>query len=187
LEKVMSNRAASSSDLDLARILSQRLVGRAAPAAGLPKVAVPFVSFAASGVASALEAPGPEAVSLQSQRFESLDELLGWAMELTSSSSAFVMDPEGFAIATRGSLLGEDAQAVGAQLMVTMSEADRAEHPGTPALAVAVDYASSTLTGLRVERDAGQVFTIGFVATHTPSPQERAAVCAQMAHNLGHL
>jgi len=183
----MSNRAASSSDLDLARVLSQRLVGRAAPAAGPPTAAVPFVSFAAARVAPEPEGSPPEAVPLQSQRFESLDELLQWAIELTSSSAAFVMDPEGFAIATRGTLLGEDAQAVGAQLMVTMAEADRSEHPGTPALALAVDYASSTLTGLRVERDAGQVFTIGFVAGHTPSRQQRAAVCAHLAHNLGHL
>lgn len=184
----MSNRAASSSDLDLARILSQRLVSRAAPAPGPREApAVPFVSFTAIGPAAQVLAPAPVVVAGESQRFESLDELLGWAMELTASSSAFVMDPEGFAIATGGSLGGEDAQAVGAQLMVTMAEADRVEHPGSPALAVAVDYASSTLTGLRVEREAGQVFTVGFLAPQTPSPQQRAAVCAQVAHNLGHL
>jgi hypothetical protein len=184
----MSNRAASSSDLDLARILCQRLVSRATPAPGPREApAVPFVSFAALGSTAGVPAPAPAAVATQPQRFESLDELLQWAMELTSSSAAFVMDPEGFAIATRGSVVGEDAQAIGAQLMVTMAEADRAEHPGTPALAVAVDYAASTLTGLRVEREPGQVFTIGFLASHTPSPQHRAAVYAQVAHNLGHL
>ena len=184
----MSNHVASSSDLDLARVLSQRLVGRAAPAAapvGTPTV--PFVSFTAPGSVATVQAPAPEAVAPAPRRFESLDELLQWAIQLTSSSSAFVMDPEGFAIATRGSLVGEDAQAVGAQLMVTMAEADRAEHPGTPALALAVEYASSTLTGLRVEREVGQVFTVGFVAAHTPSPQQREAVRAHLAHNLGHL
>lgn len=184
----MSNRAASSSDLDLARVLSQRLVGRAAPAAAPARTPpVPFVSFAALGPAAGAQAPAPAAVAPEPRRFESLDELLQWAIELTSSSSAFVMDPEGFAIATRGVLVGEDAQAVGAQLMVTMAEADRAEHPGTPALALTVDYASSTLTGLRVEREAGQVFTIGFVAASPPTPQQREVVCAQVAHNLGHL
>lgn len=182
----MSSQAATFSDLDLARVLSQRLVGRAAPAsAPAAAPAAGYVTFTAatrSTVAPAVAAPLDEVAT-----FGSWDDLLQWAMPLAEAVSAFVMDPEGFAIATKGDLVGENAQAVGAQLMVTMAEADRVEYPATPALVMSVEYASTTLTGVRVERDPGQAFTIGFLARLALSPANIAAVRLQVTHNLGHL
>jgi len=186
LEGTMSSQAATSSDLDLARVLSQRLVGRAAPAPAPATVpVVQYVTFAAATRPEAAPAVAPPLDELTT--FESWDDLLQWAMPLAGAVSAFVMDPEGFAIATKGDLVGESAQAVGAQLMVTMAEADRVEYPATPALAMSVEYASTTLTGVRVERDPGQAFTIGFLAHLALSPANVAAVRFQVTHNLGHL
>ncbi|HPC83488.1 MAG TPA: hypothetical protein PLR87_09005 [Thermoanaerobaculaceae bacterium] len=97
------------------------------------------------------------------------------------------MDPEGFAIAAVGELDAEQAQALGVHLMVALSEADRPEHPGARARAMAVEYPPFTVTGMRITRADGAVFTFGFTASECLEAGVREMIRAQAAFNLQHL
>ncbi len=182
----MSSRSATSSDLDLARNLSQRLAGgRVESGAGAP-LPPGYVSFASGAVGGA--APGqPQGLTIELKRFETWDRLLDWCLTLTRAATAFVMDPEGFAIARRGALSVEQSQGVGSHLMVALAEADKLEHPGTPALSVCVEFEAFWVTGLRLAAGERGAFTLGFIAEGPIDLETRDAIRLQVAHNLEHL
>jgi hypothetical protein len=183
----MSRRSATSSDLELARALSLRLSGgRAEGQPGAP-AAQGYVHFAPSPPAPATMPGQPEGLTIELKRFETWDRLLDWCLSLTRATTAFVMDPEGFAIAHRGALSDEEIQGVGSQLMVAMSQADRLEHPGTPALSVCVEFEVFWVTGLRLAAEGRGAFTMGFIASGPVDLETRDAIRLQATHNLEHL
>ena len=186
----MSGPNASSSDLDLARDLSHRLLGVEDRGGPLVYQAIPgCVSFPEErtarvcGVAAAVPATLPVAP----RAFEGWSQVLDWSLELSGATTAFVMDPEGFAIAHSGPIGGEEIQGLGSQLMVAMSQTDRLENPGTPALSVCVEYAAFWITGLRLSVGQRGPFTLGFIAAHPLAVEVRGVIREQVVANLGHL
>jgi hypothetical protein len=187
----MSGRSASSSDFELARELSHRLLGDAAVEAPVAYRPIPgCVRFPARPrtAASALVAAAPPgAATAEPQRFDGWLQALDWGLELSGATTAFVMDPEGFAIAHRGPIGGEVIQGLGSQLMVAMTDTDRLEHPGTPALSVCVEYAAFWITGLRISSSDRGPFTVGLIASHPLSSEVRQVIRDQVVANLGRL
>lgn len=182
----MSDHNASCSDLDLAQILSWRLATPGAAAEPPPQP--PYAGFSAA-FAPQTPAAQPQAVTagISPRRFETWDDLLIWALAANGAASGFVMDPEGFAIAAQGSIDVEQAQALGVHLMVALSEVDQPEYPGARAVSIAVEYPPFTLTGMRVARADGAVFTLGLTATDYLTAPAREALRAHSAFNLQHL
>jgi hypothetical protein len=183
----MSSRSATSSDLDLARTLSRKL---AVPGGGTLTRPLPgpgYVHFAPRPTAPPPERPPSEGLAIELRRFESWDGLLAWCLSLTHASTAFVMDPEGFAIAHQGPLSVEEIQGVGSQLMVAMSQADQLEHASAPALSVCVEFEAFWLSGLRLQAEGRGAFTVGFIAAEPVDRDTRDAIRLQATHNLAHL
>ena len=183
----MSSRSVTSSDLELARTLSRRLSG--AQTSGQPPAPTGpgYVRFAPRPIAAVPVAAQPAGVTVELVRFDTWDKLLDSCLSLTRATTAFVMDPEGFAIAHRGALSMEEIQGLGSQLMVAMSEADRLEHPGTPALSVCVEFETIWVTGIRVVGEGRGAFTMGFIAAAPVDRDARNAITLQVTHNLEHL
>lgn len=185
----MSDPSEPYSDLQWAFILSQRL--QAQPRAAGSVSEPPYTRFSADLLQTAPAAPPaappapPQAEEATS--FSSWEEFLGWALGWSRAVAGFVMDPEGFAIAVAGALDAEKAQALGVHLMVALSEADQPEHPGARARAITVEYQQFTVTGMRVTRADGAVFTLAFAADECLDPSVRERICAQAAFNLQHL
>jgi hypothetical protein len=186
----MNGHNASSSDLELARELSRRLLGVEERLAPVPYQPIPgCVRFPGAAMPPAQPAASPERVVApdQPRSFEGWSQVLDWGLDLSGATTGFVMDPEGFAIAHRGPIGGEEIQGLGSQLMVAMSQTDRLEHPGTPALSVCVEYAAFSITGLRVSRGELGPFTLGFIAARPLAPEVRRVIREQVDANLGHL
>ncbi len=183
----MSKRSATSSDLDLARALSQRLAGGRVQQPSAAPAPAPYVRFGSAADSLPAASARVEGLTIELTRFETWEELLDWCLSLTRASTAFVMDPEGFAIANHGALSIEQAQGVGSHLMVAMSQADRLEHPGTRAQSVCVEFETSWVTGLRLEAEGRGSFTLGFIAAAPVDADTRDAIRLQSGHNLQHL
>lgn len=185
----MSDHSASCSDLELAGLLSQRLL--APPGAVGPAPEPPYARFSAEHVHPARSitrtAPTPPAPVDEPTSFPSWEHFLAWALGWSGAAAGFVMDPEGFAIATAGEFDAEQAQALGVHLMVALSEADQPEHPGARARAIAVEYPPFTVTGMRIARADGAVFTLAFTAGECLGLGVRETIRAQAAFNLQHL
>jgi hypothetical protein len=183
----MSSRSATFSDLELARSLSRRLSGQPASAPEREPSTSSYVRFAATPAEPAAASRPHEGLTIDLKRFETWEALLDWCLALTHASNTFVMDPEGFAIAHRGALALEEIQGIGSQLMVAMSQADRLEHPGTPALSVCLEYEAFWVTGLRLLAEERGAFTMAFIAAVPVDRDTRDAIRLQGTHNLAHL
>jgi hypothetical protein len=195
----MSSRNESSSDLELARALSRRLTGATVPGGASP--AQPgYARFPAQpsasrgGPASGLPEPVAAAVvperaglTIELRRFDSWETLLDWCRSLTATTNAFVMDPEGFAIAHSGPLAADEVQGIGSQLMVAMTHTDQLDHAGTPAITVCIEYGAFWLTGMRVVAEGRGAFTVGLLSAVPIDRDSRDAIRLQVANNLEHL
>lgn len=185
----MSDHSVTCSDLELAGLLSQRLL--APPGTTGPAPEPPYTRFSAAvlqAVPAGPQAASPMRVPIEGPTsFPSWEQFLVWALEWSGAAAGFVMDPEGFAIAAAGELDAEQAQALGVHLMVALSEADQPEHPGARARAIAVEYPPFTVTGMRITRADGAVFTLAFTAGECLESGVRETIRAQAAFNLQHL
>lgn len=185
----MSDHSATCSDLELAGLLSQRLLSP--PGATGPISEPPYTRFSAARLEAApAAAPAPPPAPARPEErvhFSNWDDFLAWTLGWSGATAGFVMDPEGFAIAVAGGLDAEQAQALGVHLMVALSEVDRPEHPGARARAIAVEYPQYTVTALRVTRADGAVFTLAFAASECLEAPLRETIHAQAADNLQHL
>ncbi len=169
----MSSRSAPSSDLELARKVSQRLrqprtAGRGPKAEPSPR----YVQFDARQFVPATHwVSGPRA-----QRFgaEIWNELLDGCLSAADAEAAFVMDGQGLVVATRGNISADDAEAIGARLMVALDQAAEIGNRGG-SYSVAIEFDGSWLTGLRLHLHDAKSLTVGLVA-HGPLSRDTREV-----------
>ena len=205
--------ASSSEDLLRARALAVRLTSpSSAAAAEPPGPAVSFVAFrplsgAASLPVSAPAAPasavppvpaapapppqaperripaqfGPEVGESRTRRFQ---RFLSWSAEACGTPVVLVMDSYALLIGSHGPVSQEQAEGLGAHLMVALETADRMvpEKPAVPAIAIA--FESLWLTGFRATLGGDEVVTFGVIGEGIPEPDVRALVAECAAEAL---
>lgn len=185
--------ASSSDDLDRARAATQRLKGR--PTA---RVAEPgYVSFARP---TPTQAPLPQRPALPQPparplvaRREPLkahvagfgssgwNKLLDACIVTAGAESAFLMDPHGLIIATRGPKASDELEGVGARLMVAFEQADRINGGGDKGtLSMSVELPRGTLHGLRLSQPEG-VLLLGLQIPGGLAAERQARLMALLA------
>ncbi|MEZ4226220.1 MAG: roadblock/LC7 domain-containing protein [Polyangiaceae bacterium] len=157
----MSSPSAPFSDLELAREVSRRLRSPRVGAAPRSEPSPRYVPFDARRFVPAthwVAAP-------RGHRFgaELWNELLDGCLSAANAEAAFVMDGQGLVVATRGTMQADDAEAIGARLMVAL---DQAEEIGgaTGSYSVAIEFGGAWLTGLRLQLKDERSLTVGLVA-----------------------
>lgn len=161
----------SSDDLDQARTITRRLKGQGAAATGSSG----YVSFPSrppmpAPVVAAPQPPKPS-VPLMARRAplmapsagfgpDAWNTLLETCSAAVIADAAFLMDPAGLIVATRGRS-ADEMQGVGARLMVAFEQADRID--GEPiTLSLSIETLRGTLFGLRLSQAEGGFLTLGF-------------------------
>lgn len=153
-----------SSDLELARKLSARL---AAHASGADPLAIPtarYVRFDIRRVAGAVDSTGfPSVPPAPLPRFgpETWNQLLDGCLAVADAESAFLMDGHGLVIACRGRIDANDAEAIGARLLLTLDQASAMSFGDEPARSVIVELGGRWLSGLRASNRGGLSLTVG--------------------------
>jgi hypothetical protein len=191
------------SDLELARRLSQRLSGEPEKDGEVPVVAkagVSFVKFSASRfvgaapvaraepVQAAVAAPmvAPSIPELKLTEFKNWDELLAWALDLTTSKVTFVVDPEGFVISSAGKWVFEELEGLGSQLLYIMERTNRIKDAGS-IRSVSIQFDSFFLTGLSFTREGMGSFILGVIDSKPMVPELITSISKQTYYNLEHL
>lgn len=111
------------------------------------------------------------------------NKLLDACLQTVGADSAFLMDPHGLIIASRGSKPSEQLEATGARLMVAFEQADRigAEVEGAkPALSMSVELPQGTLHGLRLVQPEG-VLMLGLSIPGGMSAERQARLVSLLA------
>jgi len=91
------------------------------------------------------------------------ESLLGWCRTTLGAEAAFVIDELGLLIANAGRIPDEEAQAMGARLVVALEQADELEQTA-PVRALAIELTARYLTGFRLRMERGSLLAVGMVS-----------------------
>ena len=183
----MRRCSVNSSDLANARDLSQRLAR--------PGLAKPWTELPA---AIRVE-PAPPAASIESRRdpivdlhappldLESWEVFLAWGLELCRARAGFVVDPQGFVVATRGNVPDDQFGGLGAEIAYSMEQLDKIDVEAGSLLGVELQFASRRLMAIRLAKDGVGSVVIGFVGSRPLVDEVREALLRQATHSLDQL
>lgn len=164
--------ASSSDDLDLARRISRRLRGQAAPA-GPGRASPAYIRFSAAGFArTEQQSPFGPAV---------WNDMLDRCNRESSSELAFVMDAQGLVVASRGDLDPALVEGIGARLLIAFEQADQMDELGAAPQSIAIEIGRRWLTGFRVRRGEGRTMTVGVLGPRVVSRDTRDALEQMLA------
>jgi hypothetical protein len=184
----MRRCSVNSFDLSLAGALARRLrepenKGPQPVAADRPWAQVPPVA-----AEPAPAAPGP-IVDLHAPplELESWEVFLAWSLELCRARAGFVVDPQGFVVATRGNVPTDHFDGLGAELAYAMEQLDRIDAEAGSLLSIELQFASRRLLAMRVSRREDGSFVIGYVGSRPLGDDVRNVIARQVAHSLDRL
>lgn len=176
----MFNPTAASSDLVLGRRLSHELRGEITPNKEQQSGAkyVHFQLHRGTTLHPAAMLPVPYIAPDAGLGSEVWAVLLTWCVQVSRSSSAFVMDSHGLVVAALGTLPAETLEAAGARLVLAMDQAASLDVLGGPTGAVAVEIGDAWLTAMRVALDDGESLAVALLGGEPVAKQVRQLVHA---------
>jgi hypothetical protein len=108
------------------------------------------------------------------------NRLLDGCAATVAADAAFIMDPHGLVVASRGPRSHEEVEAVGARLMVAFEQADHIEG-GTVTLSLTVESPRGSLHGLRLKLPDGSHLTLGLLVPGGLTGERQARLVALVA------
>lgn len=174
----MKGRSVSSSDIAAASALSQALVRRTATAGAEPPAVPLYVRMVrpAPEPPAAPAAPAPE--------IGTWEAFLAWSLELTRAHAGFVVDSQGFVIASRGNVPKDGFEGIGAELCYAMDQLGRINPAGGALRLLELQFDGNRLIGIRAEAaDMGTVL-IGFQGTRSLADETRDSLVRQLGRTL---
>lgn len=173
----MRDSSGGLSDLEIARRLSQALAS-GAPARGIA-ADTGWVRFA-----SATPAPGAHAGT---ESFTTWDEILDWSAAQTQAAAAFVVDPQGFVIGSRGAVPDDGFEGAGAELSYVMGQADAMNPEHGTLRSIRLEFPDRTLVGLRTEEAEAAGFVLAFLDPVQLTPAVGSAILRVLERSLPEL
>jgi hypothetical protein len=113
--------------------------------------------------------------------------MLDWSAERCRAAAAFVIDPEGFVIGSRGAVPEDGFEGTGAELSYLMGQADAMNPEGGAVRSVRLEYPDRTLVGLRTEADEAAGFVLAFLDPQALTPALGAAILSVLERSLPEL
>lgn len=186
----MRRCSVNSYDLGRARELS-RLLTLGSPEIHLvptpSRVAAPSAAAHHAAVADSDDhVPG---VDLHSppMDLDSWEVLLAWSLELCRARGGFVVDPQGFVVATRGNVPANQFEGLGAELAYAMEQLDRIDPDAGALQTLELQFSSRRLLAVRAHREGVGSFVVGFVGARPLADEVRTVIMRQLSHSLEQL
>ncbi|MGV8041122.1 MAG: hypothetical protein AB2L07_13970 [Thermoanaerobaculaceae bacterium] len=189
----MRRCSVNSSDLAQARELSALLARPNAGAWAPAPAQLPGVQPGPPAPQAAPPSPPPEpaevAVDLHAPPLElaSWEVFLAWSLELCRARAGFVVDPQGFVVATRGNVPTNQFEGLGAEMAYAMEQLNRIDSEAGSLLTIELQFASRRLVAVRADRGEGGSFVIGFVGARPLGDEVRGAILRQLSCSLERL
>jgi hypothetical protein len=118
---------------------------------------------------------------------ESWEAFLAWSLELCRARAGFVVDPQGFVVATRGNVPTDHFDGLGAELAYAMEQLDRIDTEAGSLLSIELQFSSRRLMAMRVPKETGESFVVGYVGSRPLGDEIRTAIARQVTHSLDRL
>ncbi|MBZ0089986.1 MAG: hypothetical protein K8H90_06380 [Thermoanaerobaculia bacterium] len=191
----MSDPSAISFDLELARTLTRKLALGAAPAPlGWPRPRESTASAGESGSSRGLRRTTGRRTSSDRRglfaaplEIKSWEVFLAWSLELTRARAGFVVDSQGFVIATRGNLPAGSFDGLGAELCYAMEQLGRVDPEAGALRALELQFEGRRLIGLRADETKVGFVVVGLLGSKPVGDELREAIVRQLRQSAGEL
>lgn len=170
----MRDSSGDLSDLEIARRLSRALAGGTA-AEGVS---------ADSGWVRFRSAAPESAAPAGTERFTTWDDILDWSASQTGATAAFVVDPQGFVIGSRGAVPDDGFEGAGAELSHVMGQADGMNPEHGALRSIRLEFPDRVLVGLRTEADEASGFVLAFLDPAHLTPAVGGAILRVLERSL---
>lgn len=178
------DRSAPSSDLALAAKLASGLAAQAAPAASKKsdKLVPPPTAEKGYVRLRPRTVPPPSPPSPEAFGSAAWNELLDWALAISGSGSAFLVDRHGLVVAWRGAITRDEVEQMGSELAGLVDAAARVHGAFAASVrALALDVGPHAVT--IALGDNG--FALAVVGRHDIGREAREAMVAALARATG--
>ncbi|HPA52140.1 MAG TPA: hypothetical protein PLP50_11115 [Thermoanaerobaculia bacterium] len=174
----MRDRSVISSNVDVAAAISRSLAARrpGAPTGDEPREL--YVRFERVVPAEA-SSPRPPAAEIGTW-----EAFLAWSLELTRAHAGFVVDSQGFVIASRGNTPKDGFEGIGAELCYAMDQLRRINPTGGELRLLELQFDANRLIGLRADAGAMGTILVGFQGTRSIGDDTRDTLLRQLGQVL---
>jgi hypothetical protein len=98
------------------------------------------------------------------QNFTDWESCIAWCIGITRAEAAFVVDSQGFIIATRGRIPGHGFECTGAEMIYAMDQLERIDPEAGNLLWIDLDFNKRRLVGFVTPMEDAAYFIVGLVS-----------------------
>jgi hypothetical protein len=192
----MKDHSANSYDLQDAKQMLDLLLGKQQGAVSgneLRPDAVRYLDLSSSEFSRQLHSEKTvsavidEEIDTSLRTFDSWENILTWCISASKSEAGFVVDSQGFVIASRGRLPSHGIEGVGAELVCSIDQLERIDPEAGRLSCVEIEFDRKRLIGFVAVPDEKNCFVIGLIAPDILPPQVKQGIIKQILHNLPNL
>lgn len=119
--------------------------------------------------------------------FESWEDIITWCMSISRAEAGFVVDSQGFVIASRGRIPSQGIEGTGAELVCSIEQLERIDPGAGRLLSVEMEFDNRRLVGFVASSGNNNDFVAGFIAPEPLNTSTKQKIVQQIIHNLPHL
>jgi hypothetical protein len=121
------------------------------------------------------------------QKFDSWENCIAWCMSSTRAEAAFVVDSQGFVIASRGRIPSQGFEGAGAELICSIEQLERVAPEAGRILCVDMDFDKRRIVGFVASSEESAPFVVGLVAPEALRNETKHKITQQIVQNLPNL
>ena len=119
--------------------------------------------------------------------FDSWESCIAWSMSMTRAEAAFVVDSQGFVIASRGRVPSQGFEGAGAELICSIEQLERIAPDAGNILCLDVDFDKRRIIGFVASAENIAPYVVGLVAPEPLRTEVKLRVARQIVNNLPNL
>ncbi|WP_225071243.1 hypothetical protein [Desulfuromonas sp. CSMB_57] len=116
------------------------------------------------------------------------DDCIRWCLEATRSHAAFVVDSQGFIIASQGLIPEAGFECTGAEMICSLEQLERIDPEAGKLLWIDLDYGQRRIAGLVTPSNTAEYFIVGLVSPDSfRFFAHKALITSKILENLPHI
>jgi hypothetical protein len=119
--------------------------------------------------------------------FNTWESIIAWCMALSRAEAGFVVDSQGFVIASRGRMPNQGVEGPGAELVCSIEQLERIDPEAGSLLSVEMEFDKKRLLGFVAGTGASSCYVVGLISPEAVSSSGKQAIIQQIIHNLPNL
>ena len=125
--------------------------------------------------------------NIQPQNFTSWESCIAWCMSTIRAEAAFVVDSQGFIIASRGRVPSQGFEGTGAELVCSVEQLERVAPDAGKLLWVDLDFDKRRVVAFVTPSESSEYYVVGFISPDSAFYSLKQHITNQIIDNLPHL